>query len=268
MDDRVKQWNEQITSFNSEINSIQKPSEELPFMQLSDNWIDGVGPPPEWLGMVGDMYLNISNGDIYRKYLDTYWEREGNIRGPQGIPGNDGAPGKDGLPGKSGVDGVPGKSGAAGKDGLPGRDGRHGTIWYDGVGVPLTTIGQDNDMYLDVDTGDIYRKTIGVWLRKGNIKGPMGDLEDEDINLDNYYTKNETDYRISEAIKENEFKTYTHTQMIAEKVWNIQHNLGRYPQITIVDSAQSIVMGDVQYIDTNNIIVTFLGEFSGMAHLV
>ena len=58
---------------------------------------------------------------------------------------------------------------------------------------------------------------------------------------------------------------YVHTQPTPSKVWQVQHNLGKYPSITIVDSAGTQVEGDVDYTDTNNCILTFEGAFSGKA---
>lgn len=61
--------------------------------------------------------------------------------------------------------------------------------------------------------------------------------------------------------------TYTHNQMIPAAVWNVAHALGYYPNVTVVDSAGSQVVGDVQYTDINNLIITFSAGFSGKAYL-
>lgn len=63
------------------------------------------------------------------------------------------------------------------------------------------------------------------------------------------------------------FKTYIYEQAIASSVWNIQHNLGRYPSITVVDSAGDVVMCDPKYIDENNVRLEFTAEFGGKAYL-
>lgn len=61
--------------------------------------------------------------------------------------------------------------------------------------------------------------------------------------------------------------TYIHQQMVASTAWVITHNLDKYPSVTVVDSAGSVVIGEVQYISRNQIIVTFQGAFSGTAYL-
>ena len=61
--------------------------------------------------------------------------------------------------------------------------------------------------------------------------------------------------------------SYSHDQIQASDVWTINHNLNKYPSVTIVDSAGSIVMGEVTYVSLNQIIIRFMAEFSGMALL-
>lgn len=60
-------------------------------------------------------------------------------------------------------------------------------------------------------------------------------------------------------------KTYVHYQNVQSDTWEIQHNLDKYPSITVVDSANNIVVGDIRYVDTNNVVVTFTAPFSGKA---
>ena len=62
-------------------------------------------------------------------------------------------------------------------------------------------------------------------------------------------------------------ETHIFDQAVSSNIWKINHNLGRYPSVTVVDSAGTEVIGDVQYIDTNNIIIEFTSEFSGKAYL-
>ncbi len=62
-------------------------------------------------------------------------------------------------------------------------------------------------------------------------------------------------------------KKYIYTQDIATDVWNVNHNLNKYPSVTVVDSAGSVVIGEVTYIDENNLKVEFSGAFSGKVYL-
>jgi len=60
---------------------------------------------------------------------------------------------------------------------------------------------------------------------------------------------------------------YTHIQDVAAATWTIHHGLGRYPQVTVVDSAGSVVIGDITYPDTDTVIAKFGGAFAGRAYL-
>jgi len=61
--------------------------------------------------------------------------------------------------------------------------------------------------------------------------------------------------------------TYTFNQTTPVSVWTVAHNLGRFPSATVVDSANNEVDGDLQYIDSNNLTLTFSAPFSGEAYL-
>lgn len=60
---------------------------------------------------------------------------------------------------------------------------------------------------------------------------------------------------------------YIHEQGIASDVWEINHNLNKYPSVTVVDSGDNVVIGYVTYVDKNNVIVNFNGAFKGKAYL-
>jgi hypothetical protein len=60
---------------------------------------------------------------------------------------------------------------------------------------------------------------------------------------------------------------YNHTQAASSSLWVIPHSLGKYPSVTVIDSGGSLVFGDVQYIDINNISITFTASFSGSAFI-
>lgn len=60
---------------------------------------------------------------------------------------------------------------------------------------------------------------------------------------------------------------YIHEQGVAANVWEIQHNLNRLPSVTVVDTADNVVMGYVTYIDKDNVRVTFNAAFKGKAYL-
>ena len=61
--------------------------------------------------------------------------------------------------------------------------------------------------------------------------------------------------------------TFVFTQGVPATVWNIQHNLGKFPSITVIDNADTVVTGEYTYIDNNNVTLTFSAGFAGKAYL-
>lgn len=60
---------------------------------------------------------------------------------------------------------------------------------------------------------------------------------------------------------------YTHIQGVSSDVWTINHSLGFYPNVTVVDSAGTIVEGEINYLTTNALVLNFSAAFSGNAYL-
>ena len=71
----------------------------------------------------GDLLIQLSDGNVVNA---------GRVRG---------------NPGPQGEQGEQGIRGAHGKDGT---DGTNGAQWHTGVGAPEISVGENNDMYLDV----------------------------------------------------------------------------------------------------------------------
>jgi hypothetical protein len=61
--------------------------------------------------------------------------------------------------------------------------------------------------------------------------------------------------------------SYLHTQYSASATWTITHNLGYRPNATVSDSANTIIEGDVEYPNSNTIILKFSSSFAGTAYL-
>ena len=60
---------------------------------------------------------------------------------------------------------------------------------------------------------------------------------------------------------------YVFTQSTPAAVWTINHDLGKYPAVSIVDSANDEVIGEVHYTSTSQVVITFSAAFSGKAFL-
>lgn len=58
-----------------------------------------------------------------------------------------------------------------------------------------------------------------------------------------------------------------HVQTTPAKVWYINHGLGKFPNVKIVDSAKQLCMADIYYTDENNVQIEFGSAQSGSAYL-
>lgn len=62
-------------------------------------------------------------------------------------------------------------------------------------------------------------------------------------------------------------KNYVFNQGVASSVWNITHNLGKFPSVTVVDSSGREVIGDVQHLTINTLTINFSSGFAGKAYM-
>jgi len=65
----------------------------------------------------------------------------------------------------------------------------------------------------------------------------------------------------------NDADTYVHHQSAAASTWVIVHGLGKFPSVTVVDSGNTVVVGNVSYDSPNQVSITFEASFSGKAYL-
>jgi hypothetical protein len=164
----------------------------------ASTWLTGSGAPASTLGVDEQLYLDVANGDVYRKSSGS-WSKLGNIAaaggptgptgptgpagdtgptgptgstgptgttgdtGPTGPTGPTGDTGPTGPAGDTGPIGPTGPTGSTGPTGPTGDTGAPGASWLSGVGAPAPSLGADADLYLDVPTGRVYRKSGGTW---------------------------------------------------------------------------------------------------------
>ena len=61
-------------------------------------------------------------------------------------------------------------------------------------------------------------------------------------------------------------KNYIHHQSSANTTWNVTHNLGKFSSVMVVDSGNTVVQGQIQFVDANNVTLIFSSAFSGRAY--
>jgi len=62
-------------------------------------------------------------------------------------------------------------------------------------------------------------------------------------------------------------RRHIHAQQSVSNTWVINHTLGGKPQVTVVDSADTVVIGEVTYNSNSQVVVLFSAPFSGYAYL-
>jgi hypothetical protein len=58
---------------------------------------------------------------------------------------------------------------------------------------------------------------------------------------------------------------FVYVQSSPSATWVVNHNLNKYCSVTVVDSADNTVYGEVLYNSLNQVTLTFSGAFSGEA---
>ncbi len=95
-------------------------------------------------------------------------------RGPQGETGETGPQGPAGPQGEKGETGDRGPAGDTGPAGPQGPAGVNGATWWNGTGVPSSSLGSNGDFYLNLANSDVYNKISGSWMWVANIHGATG----------------------------------------------------------------------------------------------
>ena len=61
--------------------------------------------------------------------------------------------------------------------------------------------------------------------------------------------------------------TFIFTQANPATTWDITHNLGKFPSITVIDTGNTVVTGEYNYVSNNRVLLTFSAAFDGKAYL-
>ena len=72
---------------------------------------------------------------------------------------------------------------------------------------------------------------------------------------------------LAEYVSQSLTPTYIFEQIIPTSTWVIQHDLESFPSVTIVDSANNVVVGYQMYNNNNQITLQFSAPFAGKAYL-
>ncbi|TDN92304.1 hypothetical protein [Microbacterium sp. BK668] len=118
----------------------------------------GQGAPAEGKGYPGDVYIDVSNADVY-VFRDGQWVLAGNIK-------QSAAENLTGAQGETGATGAQGEQGEQGEQGAQGEAGTPGTQVLLGSGAPDDdTCQTDGDIYIDTSSipTQFYSCADGSW---------------------------------------------------------------------------------------------------------
>jgi len=59
---------------------------------------------------------------------------------------------------------------------------------------------------------------------------------------------------------------YVHDQGSASATWVVTHNLAKYCSVTVVDTANTVVIGEIEYNSVNQATIKFRSSFAGKAY--
>jgi hypothetical protein len=121
--------------------------------------------------------------------------------------------------------------------GYSGPQGPRGNAVLSGYGIPSVYLGITGDHYIDKDTNELYGPKVG------------------------------SDWGTPVDLVTNQELGYVHEQPSPASVWTISHGLGFTPNITVVDSSGTVVEGSYNYPNSDTVVATFSGSFSGKAYL-
>lgn len=140
-------------------------------------------------------------------------------------------------------------------------------------------VGEEGQLYIKTTDGTAY-----IWKDDNFIEMESSSIEElknrvaaneEEIavhtqeigsNSQQITTNTEKIAELEAEIKEGADKNYIHKQQSASDTWTVVHNLGKFPSITVVDSAGTVVTGEIILQTTEQAVISFNGAFSGKAY--
>lgn len=119
-----------------------------------------------------------------------------------------------------------------------GPRGAPGSQILKGNGPPPDSLGANGDYYIDVADDDTP------------LYGPKADNEWPD-----------------EVVVLSVNSRFVFDQAAPTSTWTVNHQLGGFPSVSVVDSANTVVFGMVTYVNESQITIEFSAPFSGKVYL-
>jgi hypothetical protein len=175
------------------------------------------------------------------------------------------------------------------------QDGREsGTVSFGGgggIGTPFSSVttflmsksaagGQSRAQYTPLFVGkDIILAELGNINNFGSykvvsIETNVIETDFFDVTVENYYSNGsfskDAHYIFSEFVNPSSDegdKNFVFTQAVPSETWTIQHDLDKFPSVSVVNNNNILMYGNTTYTDKNNLTINFSAGFSGKAYL-
>lgn len=123
-----------------------------------------------------------------------------------------------------------------------GARGLRGYSFLSGNGIPAQNLGNDGDTYVNNSNGDTYKKIDGIWVAEGNLPVAISAI------------------------------SFSYEKQTPASEWNITHNLGFKPAVSVMDYGTNNVECDIEHINENQLKLNFMQAgipvlISGYAYL-
>jgi hypothetical protein len=156
------------------------------------------------------------------------------------------------------------------KIGVTGIQGPAGTQIITGSGDPSNSIGRIGDFYYDQPNGNLWGpKTAAGWGTEYIALASFVSL-DEVTDVDAPAPQEQDVLMYDEATNtwRNQRIRHRHDQPAPSDEWVIAHGLNTKPAaVAIFDTSNTMVFGDVDHVDENNLVIRFSAPFAGTAYL-
>lgn len=135
-------------------------------------------------------------------------------------------------------------------DGLDGVDGEEGVLYIDTV----TNSGYrySNDDFIEIESTSIEELKGRMTMAENQINTNTNDISNLQTTVEELDLKSD--------------KNFVFKQNLPAATWTVVHNLGKYPSITVVDSAGTVVVGEIILQTTEQAVINFNAAFSGKAY--
>lgn len=120
----------------------------------------------------------------------------------------------------------------------------------------LTPIYSDSVEQTAISTVSVYvLKTTNLALGPGLVGSTNFTQDTISVALDYEY--------VQEQVREN----YVHDQQVASNSWVVPHSLNKFPSVSVVNTANQTIVGDITYNSLNQLTITFTSPISGKAYI-